>query len=303
MRALCLLLTLTAALGACSAGQRDAGRAKRQVSLGVDDCAAAGDQRIAVQTAVRIARAQSVSARRACELALRDALFAAEAERRFGAGTLRSAALAHALLHALKQQAEALGAASEEELARMSSERWAEVDRPPSARTAHAVVLAGKDASQARAVAERLQRAVAGVSDAARFIEIARQVPTDGLELRAERLPPVAADGRTIAGADGANAAASFDPSYAKAANAIAQVGDQSPLVQSKFGFHVILLEEKLPERRLSLEERRALFEPEIHVRRARKAEQALLERLRQQQPPERNRAAAELLAQVRVAE
>ena len=35
--------------------------------------------------------------------------------------------------------------------------------------------------------------------------------------------------------------------SFAEAANALARAGDQSPVVRTPFGFHVILLIERLP--------------------------------------------------------
>ena len=291
---------------ACSAGSRETAPVLTKLELPGDRCAAVGPEQISVETVARIARAQAVAPEQARALAVRDALFAVEAERRLpGVAALRSTVLARSLLLQLKQQAEAGGPPSDDETARLTAERWSEVDRPPSARTAHAVVLtkSAEDDARARDVAERLKRAVAGISDPEQFVAAAQRTDAGNLELRAERLPFMTVDGRAVPGPDGAAANTTFDVDFARAANALERAGEQSPPVRTRFGYHVILLEEKLPERRLPLDERRRLFEPEIRVRRARTLERALLERLRGETIVELSRAAAEMMAQVRVSE
>jgi parvulin-like peptidyl-prolyl isomerase len=50
-------------------------------------------------------------------------------------------------------------------------------------------------------------------------------------------------------------------------------------VVETSFGWHVIRLVERLPEERKSLDERRALFAPEVFATRARKIADEALQR------------------------
>jgi parvulin-like peptidyl-prolyl isomerase len=71
--------------------------------------------------------------------------------------------------------------------------------------------------------------------------------------------------------------------------------------VKSSFGYHVIRLDERYPEHRVPLEERRSLLAPEIQSHRAKLELDALMARLRAQTAVATERAAEALTALVRV--
>jgi peptidyl-prolyl cis-trans isomerase C len=164
------------------------------------------------------------------------------------------------------------------------------------------VVLVKKpdDDRPARALADRLHEALRDVTQADRFVTAARAMATGGLEVVAEKVPAVAADGRVTAD-DSPPDRPPMVVEYARAANAIAAPGDKSPVVKSPFGYHVILLVERIPERRVPLERRRLELGGDVLVRRAKRELTHLLESLRRQSPPEVDRASADLTSRVQV--
>jgi peptidyl-prolyl cis-trans isomerase C len=250
-----------------------------------------------------IAAAQQVDAATARELAIRDALFAAGA---IEAGIARApdvafaakAVLARVLLHELQRESEARGDVTDEELAVVTKRHWLEMDRPAAARVVHAVARVDEkaDASkhkQASEVAEAIRRSVlaahldpaappvtddGGTSDAivAAFRSAVAAVPSAGLEIVVEELPPMAADARVVAPSGGA-----MDETFAKAANALTARGEVSPLVATPFGFHVMVLLERQSALTMEVEERRRAVRSEVFVARQRAAEKELLGRLR----------------------
>jgi hypothetical protein len=158
------------------------------------------------------------------------------------------------------------------------------------------------DAAKAKRVADALAAAVAGIRDPTEFDKRAREVPSEGLEIRVEHLLPVAADGRVgdPKAPPGTPELPPLEVAFARAAHAIAEVGGQSPIVQSPYGYHVILLEERIPERMFSLTERRALLEQEVMSRRAHDLQNALIERSKPA-PVQLDRSLTDLLSRVRV--
>jgi hypothetical protein len=245
-----------------------------------------------------------VSAR---DRAIDDALFAAEARAGLGddpwVRRAEDAVLAAALVTELAEQSRDAGPITDPEIAWATERRWREFDRPAAARTVHAVVLL-KDPSQeeaGRVLAERIAVSVRGVSVPEAFLQKARDVPAGALEVRAEALPAIAADGREVdPSAPPEQEPGHFDLAFAKAANALTHVGDQSPVVRTSFGLHVILLTERLAEHRPSLAERRQLLAADVLSERARRLFDDTLVRLRAREPVEVLPTAPELTAAVK---
>jgi peptidyl-prolyl cis-trans isomerase C len=110
------------------------------------------------------------------------------------------------------------------------------------------------------------------------FLKEARALSARGLEVVAEPLPPVTADGRTLTPEP-----QQFDPTFARAAASLATRGDLSPVVATSFGVHVIMLLDRLPPTSISEEERRRMVREDVIVQRARAAQAKLMEELRRQ--------------------
>ncbi len=245
-----------------------------------------------------IAAAQRVPIAEARDLAVRDALFSIEARSRGidadrDIDLRRTALLARALVEDINAAAEAQGPVTDAELDEVTARHWTELDRPEAARTAHAVVLLKKNASPAErakalSVAEAIRKAVAPVAESARasappgdsraddpafppLRQAVNTVPKDDFEVRVEALPPVVADGRSITG-QGA-----LEEAYAKAAVALERRGDVSPVVETSYGFHVLILLERIPAQIVPREERRRVVREEVVTDRARRARDEVL--------------------------
>jgi parvulin-like peptidyl-prolyl isomerase len=127
-------------------------------------------------------------------------------------------------------------------------------------------------------------------------------VPADGFSVRVEDLPPLTRDGRSVdperPPPDGSRAG-QFDPDFARAATELNDVGSKSPVVHTKFGYHVLLLTGSIPALEPSLEERRTMLHDEIMVSRARALEQSVLDLRRAALAPQIERSALELTEQL----
>ena len=268
-----------------------------------------GADQVRLATVGRIAEAQGISPQKACERAISDALLAA-ALRSDPAQAPRVAAaersvLARRVLEGLRDDARRLGPPADAELATLVAQRWPELDRPVSVATAHAVVLVKKptDDASARALAQGLAAALKGAASGAELIARATAFPKGTLEIHAEHLPPATPDGRIwdpderppkpLPG--------TLDLDFTRAAQLLAQPGDQSDIVKSAFGYHVILLERRYPELRLKPEEQRAKLAEDVQSRRAKHALELLITSLRQGTNVSTDRAVEALTALVPV--
>jgi len=245
-----------------------------------------GSEQIRVETVARIASAAQVPPSVARDRAVYDALFAAEGRVRLDPVVVRAGTLAveaRALLESLAEKARAEGPPNDAELDVFLRERWLEFDLPEAVVVVHAVALtpAGGKPDAARKVGEELAAKLAGITHPDEFLRVAKALPKGEIEVRAERVPAVCADTRgfqlTVAGAVSAG---NFDADFTRAAHALKRPGDQSPLVHTSFGYHVILLEERLPERRIAREEARNQLLEDAVARRAGQEMRALVERL-----------------------
>jgi hypothetical protein len=269
--------------------------------------AVVGPERVAAGTVARIAAREGTSRLEARRRAVVDALFAAatRANPAFSArvSVAERGVLARAVLERLQDDARALGPPTDDEIASPTAERWPELDRPPSVRTSHAVVLVKQpaDDAPARALASELAAALKDAKTGDELVKRAQAFPAHGLTIRAEHLPPVTPDGRLWdpdeqppKPLDG-----TFDADFARAANALTTPGEHSGLVKSAFGYHVILLDERYPERRMPLAERRDFLAEDVFSQRAKRSLDALLGRLRAASPASIDRAVDALTALV----
>jgi peptidyl-prolyl cis-trans isomerase C len=147
-------------------------------------------------------------------------------------------------------------------------------------RTDHALVEVRAEAppearARARALAEELhRRALALPLPRTReaFEQLARSVLADATH-RVERLPPIDRSGRYLRGR--------LLESFARGATQLAQPGDVSSVVETSYGYHVILLIERLPAQERPMEQVRAQVQGELLGRLRHQALERLLEALR----------------------
>jgi peptidyl-prolyl cis-trans isomerase C len=239
---------------------------------------------------------------------VRDTLLARGAEARGLDGSpeaklARESELARRLLKAELATARATPP-TEEELRVASARRWLDVDRPEGFRTVHAVVMFKPEDDEAkkargRAVAAAIRSAVLPVAAHAAdlvvgegappsgrrigprddpdplsgaFREAVLGVPTGGFEVKAEPLPPVALSGRLLVPGE-----QYILETYSRAASSLQERGALSPIVETTFGAHVIMLLERTPPLLLEGEARLARLGDDIVNERARAAQKKLL--------------------------
>lgn len=279
-------------LAACS-GERSESRASRSAEVVISE-----------EVVAAIARARGVTPERALELGTEDALLAGELRRREPerASWLERVVLARQLLGALGDEARAGGPPTDGEVAAISEARFWELARPRMVQVAHAVVLSEQENADARALAERVASATASVKDAPGFVAAAKAIKGNGLRIKVESLPPVAPDGRAVdpeAPPPAGPAVQHFDRDFTAAAHRLRRPGEQSPVVRSAFGYHVLYLVKVIEPRQPSLDERRALLHDEIMSQRATALVTALFEQQRRELQPSQSRSAIASMRQL----
>lgn len=274
-----------------------------------DDVAIVASDRVSLTTVDRIAGKQGLRRHDAVNVAIRDAVFGAAGRERLGqfalTGIERSAS-ARTLLEHVVLSAKGMGPPTAPELTEAAQARWWEFDRPPMRRVTHAVAMASKSEEEpkARALAERILASVKHASDAAAFKRLASEASAEEQPVRVEDLDPVTADGRALdpeAPHPPGFVAASFDPDFVRAAFAIDAPLHTSPIVKTRFGYHVIFLVEEVPERRVPLEGLRTQLAQVVIDHRSKVLFEELKETVRKKTPIEVDRAASELTATLRV--
>lgn len=260
-----------AALGGEIAARISAGSVNDVVPVSVV-AAVAAEQKIAPADAARRVVDDAVAAAAARERGL---------DRSPPAAWLLVAARARFTADRLRAEAKAAGPPTDDEVKELTLRHWREVDRPVSARVVHFVVKRPSKATPAgieaaRHVAEELRTAILDAKTPEQFLEQAKTFPhPKDVDVHAESLPPFTDDGYSIEGPD------VFDEAFVKAAHRIEKPGDTSPVIETKFGWHVIRLVERVPEQRMPFESRRIAFTEEAYVMRARRALESRLGPLR----------------------
>jgi hypothetical protein len=274
---------LAVACAACS-GDREAAPQERNAQLKEGAVARVGSDWIEAETVARIAAAQRISVSEARSRAIHDALLAEHA-RQSGLDSdprvlvERRGVLAEAFLGPLRSKAEKLPA-SVEEIEIVKRDHWLELDRPEARRSVHAVVRTqDSDPPQkvkaAQELALRIAAAVKGEVGAAAFLDAAKSVPSEGLEVVAEPLGPVTRDGRVAdleQRPEAGQAAQTFDTRFTEAVWKIERVGDQIGPVRSSFGWHVVMLTMIQPGQQYPPEQLEKMLRDEIVALRAKKA-------------------------------
>lgn len=308
-----LALTLAVLVSSCSdGGDKASGPAPRaqQADLGGEVIArvSAGGASDAVPKTIvsKVASELKVDPSEAARRLVDDAVAAVAArERGLDAKTparwnLRSAR-ARITIDRIRAQTRAAGPPTDAEIADLTARHWREVDRPESARVVHALVFRSKPAdaafdARAKALAGELRAALLETKTPEEFAEKAKAFPHPSeLKIQVDPpLPPITDDGYSVEGPG------HFDETFAKAAVALKQPGDTSPVVETRdFGFHVIRLIEKVPEQRMPLDARRIAFTEEAYSVRAQTALAAIIGPLRAAHPVTIEPAAETLMRSV----
>jgi hypothetical protein len=299
---------LTLLLLACACSERATPRGVT-APLPSGMAALVGSDPISIATVQRIASAQGVSLTEARERAISDALFAAavraEASSAPNVAAAERSVLARALLEHLRSEARASGRPRPEETQAVLAQRWPELARPVSVRTAHAVILVKTpaDDARARALANELAAELKGAKDGNELVQRANAFPRLGLELQAEHLPPLTPDGRIWDPSEHPPKpiAASLDPDFTRAAHTLRERGAQTGVVKSAFGYHVIQLEQLIPALELPADELAERIADDVFSRRAKRELEVLSSRLHAETPIDTERAADALTALVPV--
>lgn len=322
----------TLIVGGCGDGPPSAPPAARE-TLPEGVVARVGDEPIASETVGRIAALKGLDRRGALDAAIQDAVFAEGARAELPATLIASAerrALAQALMRSMWLESKTRPI-TDEELDEATEVRWTFYDRPRGYRTVHVVVQLDQDAPQqevrrAEKHAERLKDALTPLADQARrrpapeldeesmfratavhademVAEWTKRVDAidhGDLDVLAQGLPPITTEGRQISHDLPLNPNL-FDEEFTRQAAALTDRGDLTPVFRSYAGFHVAMLLEVTPPRRLDRSARLDVLHDEILRVRALRERRALLEQLRARTPVDLPMNVDALLSRVRI--
>lgn len=238
----------------------------------------------------------SIPAAEARERLTRDALLATHLTQADApvARYIERIALARATARQLWEEAVALGPPKDDEVAERVAARWWEFERPRMVAVQHAVVLSSTEDAEARALAERIATAVSGAKDEEEFRQAAEAVPAGRFSVRIESLPPVAPDGRALdpEKPPPRGPQQQLVPAFAEAAARLEAPNQQSGVVRTSFGYHVLRAQRIIEAKHVPLEERREVLGNDVRVARAAALQRDVLERQKREVRPQQERAA-----------
>lgn len=296
-------LLVAALFVACSEKAPTERPADEKAALGGEVAARVGGTPIPLSLVSSVANAQHIPAADAARRVIDDEIAAQSArakgiDQRDPAAWNLTAARARIIADRITATARSQGRPTDAEVELLSKQHWAEVDRPPTMRVVHALVMHPKDKPEldpkARELAEQMRAAVADAKTPKEFQERAKAVPHDkSLEVHVEAIPPFTAEGLFVDGG-------ALDPKFTAGARGLA-VGETSGLVDSSFGYHVIRMVERLPPRQMALEDRRTAFAEEAYALRGHQAVEDLIDELKKKTPIAISPAAEQLMQSVTI--
>jgi hypothetical protein len=227
-----------------------------------------------------VARAQGLEPRGALDALIDDALMAEGARERGPTAKVRwglTSARARLTARRIAKEAMARGEPTDAEIEELVSFYWRRFRVPERVRVVHAVVLrrTPADSERGQKVARRIEQAVIAAKGVEGFEAAAAAVEADGFEVRVERLPGFAEDGRVVEGEGG------MDLAFVHAAFGLRGAGETTGVVETRFGWHVIRLGERLAAWSASRDESRAALGGEALAKRAWREREGVLGRQR----------------------
>ncbi len=290
-RARVALLVMASGLS-CGGEKTSTAPQAEQAALGGEVAARVGSDVIPMSLVVRVATAQHITPREALRRLVDDAVTANAArarglDKQLPTSWRLTAARGRITADRILADAKQAGPPNDQELPQLTARYWREVDRPPAVRVVHFVAKRATKSdpaadAAARAFAERAREAVLSAKNSEEFQQKAKALPHPGVDVVAEQLSAFAQDTRSTEGGEG-----TIDEAFVKAAFALQDIGATSPVIESSFGWHVIRLEERVPEQRMPVDARRIAFSDEVYTLRASAVSNARLSALRAATPIE----------------
>lgn len=280
MRALLLLLALASA----SCSRATSGRIEEQLPEGV--LARVGSYVLRADALVEAGPRASEFARRWTDAG--HFVRAMEEERPSAARAVTRAVLAREFMESWRASMLARGPVEPEEAETATSSAWLELKRPRAVRAAEIflrVRLLESD-EKARAKMEKIRERVSEADSTVQFGELATEAAKElDAEIAGRIWPPVAADGRVVPVGLGDDPGERVPEEIVRAATALTEPGEKSPVVGTAGGYHLLIAHEIIPERIASDAELSELVRPLVAADRGRAELENLKRELRSRTP------------------
>lgn len=169
-----------------------------------------------------------------------------------------------------------------------TAKAWLEVRRPRSVRFGEIFLAVRPIESDelARHNMEDLRARVEGAESTVQFGQMATEAASAlGIEISARMWPPVAADGRVVPAALGDDPNESVPGVLVRAATALREPGDKSPVIGSRDGYHLLIAHEIIPEREVPADKIEKVTRPLVAADRGGAELARLREALRKRTP------------------